>query len=142
MADTRRPIHLGVIVGLSAGAYAVSLAGVTGLQSARDAATAAERAPASEAAARLDALHTDLERRVVAAGAAYDAAAAAYAELAAGLGTFDGRLQTLAGAVSAIEGTSVSLPTSVAVPHVSKAAPVARAAAAPAVHGTTSASGH
>ena len=45
----RRPVHLAVLVGASAGAYAISLAGVTALQSATDAPRRGRRGPASHA---------------------------------------------------------------------------------------------
>ena len=52
-AATRRPIHVVVAVGLTAGLYAVSLAGVTALQAMSDARLAEDRAPAADAIARL-----------------------------------------------------------------------------------------
>ena len=46
MTEPRRPVHLAVLVGMSASAYAISLAGVAALQSDTDARVAADRAPA------------------------------------------------------------------------------------------------
>ena len=63
MTESRRPIHLAVLVGVSAGAYAISLAGVTALQSTTDARIAAERAPADHAVDVMAVGHDRLSRR-------------------------------------------------------------------------------
>jgi hypothetical protein len=136
MADTRRPIHLGVVVGISAGMYAISLAGVTGLQSIQDARTAADRAPAADAAARLDAVNSDLETRLDAARTAFDSAAAAYSAAGDRLAAYEGRLKELAGTVTKIQGSSITLPSG-GLQRVSGAGSVAK----PPVHTTTAASG-
>ncbi len=61
MSDSRRPVHLAVLVGASASVYAISLAGVTALQSATDARLIAERAPADHAADVMARGHDELE---------------------------------------------------------------------------------
>ena len=138
MADKRRPIHLGIVIGISTGVYAVSLAGVTGLQAGQNAQLAADRGPAADVAARLEAANTDLEARLAAARAAFDASASSYSTVADDLARYEARLTSLGKTVGAIRGASVSLPTSGSLPRVSGAGSVAK----PPVHTTTSASGH
>lgn len=138
MADKRRPLHLAVVVGVSASMYAVSLAAVTGLQSAQNAHIDADHAPVADVVDRLDAANNDLETRLGAAGAAFDASASAFSAVADRVARFEARLKVLAGTVATIHGSSVSLPSSIAIPRVSAAQPVSR----PTVHVTTTASGH
>ena len=72
------PAHLGVILGLSTGAYALTLAAVTGLQSSAEAATRMGRAPTMAAIDAMAADHDRLTARLDAARAAYEAAAGVY----------------------------------------------------------------
>jgi hypothetical protein len=137
-AEGRQPLHLVVTVGLSAGAYAAALAGVTALQSSSDQALAANHAPTVEAIDTLRAGHDRLEARLTTASAAYDAAAAAYGELAGGLGQFEQGLGALAAQVTKVEGSAMSLPSSVRLPSVGRSS---GSASRPATHATTAASG-
>jgi hypothetical protein len=139
MGEMRRPIHLGIAVGVSASVYAVSLAAVTGLQSAQNAQIAADFAPAAAAVDRLDAVDSDLEARLEAASAAFDDSASAFSTVADQVPALEARLKDLAGTVSQIQGTSISIPSGGALPRVPKAGGVV---AKPPVHTTTSASGH
>ncbi len=137
MSEARRPFHLAVVVGVSAGVYSVSLAGVTSLQAEREAAVAAAREPALGALASLRAENDRLGAGVDGAGSAYRAASVGYESVAAGLDALDGRLSRLASTVAQIEGAAVALPARAPLPKVSRAATVV----APTVHATTSASG-
>jgi len=137
MTERRRPVHLAVALGVSAGVYAVSLAAVTGLQAGTDAAVATERAPAVDALAKLKSGNDRLAAKIDAAGAAYGAAADSYREAARGLDGLDGRLAALAKSVAGIEGAAVSLPARVPLPSVTRA----RTVTVPTVHATTGASG-
>jgi hypothetical protein len=137
MTERRRPLHLAVALGVSAGVYAVSLAAVTSLQADQEAAMAAERAPTLDALASLRVANDRLGSRVLSAGSRYDAASNGYRRVTAGLEALDGRLDTLAASVAGIEGAAVALPARVPLPSVSRA----RTVTAPAVHATTSASG-
>lgn len=137
-AEARRPHHVGVLLGLSAGAYAVALAGVTGLQSATDQATIAARQPAMatvEAAAaehdRLEAELADTRAALAGAGRDYDAQAARVADLQA-------RLETLASAVGSLEGATLALPTRLSLPSAPR---VPAAVSRPATQASTGASG-
>lgn len=138
MAETRRPIHLGIAVGVSASLYAVSLAAVTGLQSAQNGQTSTALMPFATSADGIDQANGDLEARLVAARAAFDASASSFSEIAAAVPDFEARLKALAGTVAKVHGTSISMPSSVAIPRVSSSGPVSK----PSVHATTSASGH
>lgn len=139
MIDARRPLHLAVLVGASAGLYAGSLACVAALQAASDRAVALERAPSQAAIEDLAAANDALEASVDRILAAYDAAGARYEEAIPRIGATEARLDDLAATVAQIEGAAAGLPTRVRLPAAPRAA-IARAAA-PAVHATTSASG-
>lgn len=141
MAEKRRPIHLGIAVGVSASMYAVSLAAVTALQNQQNAQTSAGYAPLADAADRLDATNADLEARMDAARAAFDDSTTAFSDLAGRVPGFETRLKSLAGTLAQVQGSSASLsiPSGGSIPHVAGSKPVA---AKPPVHTTTSASGH
>lgn len=134
----RLPAHVGVFMGLSAGAYALSLAGVTALQSSSEAALAADRAPALAVIEAAQRDHAALEARITSARRAYEAAAAAYAATGAGFADMEARLKDLATAMTELNGSAATLPSGVKLPSVSRSA---GAAAAPAVQATTTASG-
>lgn len=141
MGETRRPIHLGIVIGISTGVYALSLAGVTGLQSGQNAQLAADRGPASDVAARLEAANAALEARLSAAQAAFDASVSSYSAVSDDLATYEGKLNALGKTVgSLVKGASVSvsLPKGGSLPRVSSGGSVAK----PPVHTTTAASGH
>jgi hypothetical protein len=135
---TRRPIHMGVAVGVSASLYAVSLAAVTSLQGAQDRHASQALAPILTSVDELDVANGDLEARLEAARAAFDASAASFTTVGAELPGFEARLAELARTVKKIHGTSVSLPSGGSLPRVSGAGTVVK----PPVHVTTSASGH
>ncbi len=110
--EPRRPVHIAVIVGLSAGAYAAALAGVTSLQSASERALVANSDPAAEALELLQEHHDRLDARLAAAGVSYDAAAAAYQGVTEGLGALETRLGTLAKKVSKVQSGAAWAPSS------------------------------
>jgi hypothetical protein len=142
MAEKRRPIHIGIAVGVSASMYAVSLAAVTALQSQQDAQIGSGYAPLAEAADRLDATNAGLEARMDAARAAFDASATAFSDLAGRVPGFETRLEALASTIAKLHGSTVSLSIPSgggSIPGVAGSRPVA---AKPPVHTTTSASGH
>jgi hypothetical protein len=132
------PAHVAVLLGLSTGAYALSLAFVSGLQASSEAALAAERAPALATIDAVDHAYARLEADLQAARSAYEASAAAYAATGTGFADVEARLADLAKAVAAINGTAASMPASVRLPSVSRSV---SGTAAPVVHATTAASG-
>ncbi|HEX4898328.1 MAG TPA: hypothetical protein VFV53_08245 [Candidatus Limnocylindrales bacterium] len=132
------PAHLGVILGLSTGAYALTLAAVTGLQSSAEAATRMERAPTITAIDTMAADHDRLTARLDAARAAYEAAAGVYGDAGLQVADLGARLDALVAAVGEVSGTASSLPSSVQLPPIARS--VAKVAA-PATQATTGASG-
>ncbi len=132
------PGHVGVILGLSTGAYALSLALVSGLQASSEAAIAAQRAPALATIAAVDRSQTKLEGDLARAQTAYESAAAAYAATGTGFQAMESSLGDLAAAVAAVNGAAASMPATVKLPAVSRSV---TNVAAPVVHATTAASG-
>lgn len=139
MTEPRRPLHLVVLVGASAGIYAVTLAGVTTLQSSADRAVVSDRAPFESSiqslAAGHDALDTDLTR----AARAYGDAASRFDRITPDLAAMETSLDDLSTTVADVSGAARTLPGHVALPPVVRTvtAPTKR----PAVHATTGASG-
>lgn len=138
MTDARRPVHVGVFLGLSAGAYALSLAGVTALQAQSEAAIAADRVPTAEAISQLAAQNDSLEADARRARLTYDRAMGAYDRVGQTLAEVEGRLGELAKTVEAVDGAARALPDRVALPKVSRTVTSIKS---PTVHATTSASG-
>ena len=132
------PAHVGVLLGLSAGAYAAFLAGVTIEQSQVETARIADRAPVVEGLASLTADHDRLGTALDDARAQYEAAAGSYADLGLGIAGLEARIADLSAAVTEIEGAAAALPANAPMPAV--AGSVGRVAAPPA-HTTTGASG-
>lgn len=138
LRSIRLPAHVGVLMGLSAGAYALCLAAVTGLQSLSESQLAADRAPALETIRTVQQDHDRLEQRLASARAAYTAAAEAYRASGTGFAAMEARLNELATLMTEINGATAALPTSVKLPSVNKSV---SGGSAPAVHATTTASG-
>jgi hypothetical protein len=132
------PLHVGVLLGVSAGSYALMLAGVAGLQSAGDAQLAADRAPLRAAIDDLVSAHDRLTDTVNRAGQAYEQAAAAYDATGSQFTGLESVLGDLAGNVSAINGAAKSLPASAPMPKVSRSV---GSVSAPTTQATTGASG-
>jgi hypothetical protein len=140
MTEKRRPVHLAVLVGLSASAYAGSLAFVTMLQSSADAAVVAERAPIREIADAIMAGHDDLETTVADATRRYSLITERYGALLPKLAQVETSLDTLAKTTSVVTDSALTLPSHVSLPRVLTAPRIVRAAA-PTIHATTGASG-
>jgi hypothetical protein len=138
MTDDRRRLHLGVFLGLSAGAYALSLAGVTALQARSEAAVAANLGPRADAISRLAAQNDALDADARRAGSIFDDARIAYDEVRETLADVEARLGTLATSVQAVDGAARVLPDRMPLPRVSRTVPSLQA---PTVHATTAASG-
>ncbi len=135
---TRRPLHLGVLLGMSAATYATALASVAAIQSSTDLATLDERQPAIDAITTLGRHNDELAARIDRAATRYDAVAGTYAPLVDDVASLEAAIDKLAGTVAGIGRTSASLPTRVSIPRSVRAAP---AAPRPASHATTGASG-
>jgi hypothetical protein len=133
------PAHVGVLVGLSTGAYALTLAGITGLQSSAEEVTRAARAPLVAAVGEMTTQHDGLQARLDRARVAYEAAAGAYSDAGLAVASLEARIADLAAAVAEVSGTASSLPSGVRLPTVSRS--VAGVAAPPPTQATTGASG-
>jgi len=140
-AVTRRPLHVAVAVGVTAGLYAVSLAGVTALQAGTDARLAADRAPAAAAIAALRETHDATEADLTRIEAAYASAAAAYQAAVDAIGGHETALIDLGKRVAAVEGSAAALkvPTIPRLPSVSTTRTVY--VSRPSTHACTTASG-
>lgn len=138
-AESRRPVHLAIFVGLSAGAYAASLAGVTALQAATVQAVSDGSAPTSDAIDLLKTHHDQLEARLQAATAAYNTAAGTYGDVSGSLKAYEQQLQALAKQVTKTKGSAAWVPpTSGGLPSVGR---VSATASKPVSHAKTCASG-
>ena len=140
MTDLRRGVHLAVLAGLSASAYAGSLAIVALLQSSADATLVAERAPARSAAEAIAATHDNLEAAVADATRQYGRLADRYGALLPAITRVGTSVDTLAKTAAGVTDSTLTLPTRVSLPAVQAAPRVVRVAA-PATQGTTGASG-
>ena len=116
----RRPAHLFVLAGAYAGIYAVSLAGVTFLQSSVDQALIAERAPFDLATSSLVNSHDQLDSAIAKADQAYADAAAHYDLLTPRLAGMETSLDALAGSVSTVSGAAKALPAHAPLPKVAR----------------------
>lgn len=145
MTDLKRPLHLGVFLGLSAGAYATGLAAVTWLQVQSEAALLEDRAPAAQAIESLAAQNDSLATSARQAGVTYRRATDAYDLVGQTLADVEAQLADLGGLVGEVDGAARALPDRVALPRINRAATVVgRAPVAvgqPTVHATTAASG-
>ncbi len=138
MTDRRRPLHIGVFLGVSAGAYALGLAAVTALQARSEAATVADRAPTEQAIASLATRNDSLEAAALGAVETYEQATGSYDRLGQVMADMEAQLGDLALIVEAVEGAARALPARVALPPVSRTVTRARPVT---VHATTAASG-
>jgi len=129
--SVRRPVHVVVAVGLTATAYALSLASVSALQIAHDRDLIAERTPVRAAIARL-AIHNDVMSGALdEARVRYAAAIEGYDALTGRLDDVGGLLDRLGGKVADIEGLTGILPSSLDLPSIPKAGSGAKAPPAP-----------
>jgi hypothetical protein len=140
MSDQRRPIHLAVLVGLSASAYAGSLAVVTTFQSTTDATVSAAREPIRAAADVIAAGHDELEALVVDAARRYGLLGDQYGALLPEFTQVETSLDALATSTAKVSNSAQALPTRVSLPKLVSAPRITRVAA-PTSHATTGASG-
>ena len=140
MTDRRIPSHLAVLIGVSAGAYAVALAGMTALQAGADARLREQREPFRLAAEAVAAEHGELEAAIEAARQRYTATATEYGMTGATITEMEGSLDELAVRAATLLESAASLPTRFSLPAVRAAAPP-RQAAPPKTDSTTRASG-
>lgn len=135
----RIPAHLAVLVGVSTGIYAITLAGVTSVQSDRDTRLAIERAPFGIAADAAASDHDRLEAELEAAIRRYDAMADRYRAATTTMADTEAGLDALAERAGALVESAADLPTRFSLPTVRSVPRVV--AAPPATDATTRASG-
>jgi hypothetical protein len=142
------PARAGMLLGATAAIYAVTLAGVSGLQAESEAAVVAARAPYLQDLAATRAANDAVEAQVTKADAEVRALVATYGAVGESVASFQTRLDSLAALVADVRGSAAALPARLKLPSVSTVR-VSRSSsgggggrsAAPATGGSTGASG-
>jgi len=101
--EPKRPYHLGVAIGVTTGAYALSLMAASTLQIQQDRALIADREPMQAAITVLGSHHDAMEPRLEEARARYSDGADGYGSLTARLDTLRQRLAAMDKTVAGIE---------------------------------------
>jgi hypothetical protein len=135
------PARAGMLIGVSAAVYAVSLASVAGLQFQTQTATAQAQAPMVAALERTRAANDALEATLLAADARASTLEAEYASIGTDAASFQQRLGELASLVADVKGSAATLPTAIRLPTVKSHGAVSGSTRAPSTAGSTSASG-
>jgi hypothetical protein len=140
MAGGRKaPLHAPIALGVTAGLYAVTLAGVTGLQHGADAALGATRQPLADAVSGLARERASLEASLRATVDSLNAASAAYGATLNGTAALDASVAALAAQVEAATGAAAQVPA--AGTRLPSAPRVVTVVTQPATQATTGASG-
>lgn len=113
------PVRAGMLFGATAAVYAVTLAGISGLQAESDAAVAAARAPYLQDLAAARAANDAFEARITQADAGIGSLVTTYGSMGDGVAAFQTQLDTLAALVADVEGSAAALPTRIKLPTVS-----------------------
>lgn len=136
----RRPVHVVVALGLSASAYAFSLATVARLQVEDDRDLIARREPVERAIQLLRRTHDTVEANLDRARLAYDAASNGYGSLADSVSDTQASLDALARIIAELEGIGANTPTHLSLPAI-QVGLGGQSAPPPKYHATTGASG-
>ena len=112
-ADPKRPYHVGVAIGVTTGAYALSLLAASTLQIQHDQALIVDRQPMAAAIDVLGSTHDEMETRLEAARARYADGTDGYGALIARLDKMRNRLAKMGQTVAGIEQDSGWLAASV-----------------------------
>lgn len=141
------PARAGMLFGATAAIYAVTLAGISGLQADSEAAVAAARAPYLDELAQTQAANDAIEARITRADTEIHALVATYGAVGENVATFQERLDSLAVLVADVQGSAAALPARIKLPTVTTVR-VSRSSggggggsSAPATGGSTGASG-
>ena len=140
MTESKRPLHLAVMIGASTALYAVSMAGVAAQQSGADRTLIARQTPAEQAADRLRVGHDALDARLARLADAYARAANGYDSVSVALGLTETSLDEYAARVTKVSGAAQALPARVRLPAVSTNV-VVRTTTRPRTSASTGASG-
>jgi hypothetical protein len=136
------PARAGVLLGASAAVYAVTLAGVSGLQAETSNATAAVRASGLDAVARARTSNDRLEATLDGLDADTSRLVEAYATTAGQTAAYQARLDTLASLVAEVQGTAANLPARIQLPTVTLHGAIGGGSGrAPATHARSGGSG-
>ena len=108
----------GMLVGVSAAVYAVSLATIAGLQAQTQLDAAARQQPAIDAVARAKAANDSLQAAIEAADSRVLALATQYQSVSSGMAGYQARLAELSQLVSRAEGSAARLNANFALPAV------------------------
>jgi hypothetical protein len=119
------PARAGMLVGASAAVYALTLAGISGLQAEADASVAAARAPFQDLVAQTRAANDELEARILKANAETGALVARYGKVGTDVEAYETRLDSLAALVAEVQGSAAALPTRIKLPTVTMRGAVA-----------------
>ena len=111
--DPKRPYHVGVAIGLTTGAYAISLMAASTIQIDHDRALIVDRQPVAAAIVVLGDHHDDMAWRLERARARYTEGADGYGALVARLDTLRTHLVSVDKAVTAIERANSVLAASI-----------------------------
>jgi hypothetical protein len=109
--ETRHPLHIPVIAGISAGLYAGCLFVTSGLQFAADRALIADRQPLADAITLLQQDHEAMTAALQAATDRYNEAVDGYGALTSDRVALQARLARLGRQVAAIEGITIIGPS-------------------------------
>jgi hypothetical protein len=139
MTEGRKSLQFALLLTASAGAYAVSLAAVAGLQSASDRAVIDGRLPTADAIDRLAGDSARLEGSLARADAVLSDAIARFEATTPALAASAAELAALHEEVAGVSGRAAELPGSIAVPRVTRTTRTVTRTVV--VHGTTGASG-
>jgi hypothetical protein len=125
--------------GLTGGCYAISLAAVSGLQSASDSAVIEARAPYADGIGRLADGHDRLEGGLSALADLDGQAVDANDRLNGAIGALEARLDRLSASVSAVDGAARALPARAPMPVPVRSVGVSRSTSAHAATGGSAA---
>lgn len=107
-----------MLIGASAAVYAMTLAGVSVLQSSSDAAIAARRQPFLDQVAATRATNDAIEASLLKADADARWLSGVYDEAGGDVTAYQARLDSLAALVAEVEGSAAALPTRISLPKV------------------------
>jgi hypothetical protein len=136
------PARAGMLLGMSAAVYAVTLAGVSALQASSDADLAAQRQPYLDTVAEMRAANDSLERAITSTGTRAQALVGGYETAGSDISEYQARLDSLAALVADVQGSAAALPTRINLPKVTIRAATTTSRAAPRTTTRTTASGH
>lgn len=109
----------GMLIGVSAAVYAVSLAGVAGLQAQAVAEAAAQNQPAIDALQQARAANDALAASISDADSRIRALAGQYNSMSQDMGAYQARLEQLGKLVSTIRGSAAAMSAKITLPSVS-----------------------